>query len=90
MMYELSNPTDGKSAEQKAEQVATSSQKYLAMAYDALKDGNSAKMAIALRTADYGDLMAQMLGKLDDANRADPHYLGWARHSYNDILQAKQ
>ena len=27
-----------------------------------------------------------MLKKLDEANRANPHYLGWARHSYNDYL----
>jgi hypothetical protein len=45
-------------------------------------------MVVALRTADYGDLLPQMLGKLDDANRSNSHYLGWARHSYNDTLQA--
>jgi hypothetical protein len=90
MMYELSNPEDGKTAEQKAEQVETASQKYLAMAYDGLKDVNLAKMAIALRTADYGDLLPRMFEKLDDANHANSHYLGWARHSYNDTLQSKQ
>jgi hypothetical protein len=90
MMYELSSPQDGKSAQQKAEQVETASQKYLAMAYDGLQDGNLAKVAIALRTTDYDDLLPQMLGKLDDANHANPHYLGWARHSYNDTLQPKQ
>jgi len=90
MMYELSNPQDGKSADQKAEQVADSSEKYLAMAYEGLTDGNLAKMAIALRTADYVDLLKQMLGKLDDTNRANSHYLGWARHSYNDTLPGAQ
>ena len=29
-------------------------------------------------------LLPQMLKKLDDANRANPHYLGWASHSYSD------
>ena len=41
-------------------------------------------MAIALRTPDYLELLPEMLKKLDDANRSNPHYLGWARHSYND------
>jgi hypothetical protein len=56
------------------------------MAYDGLSDRNLAKMAIALRTPDYGDLLPQMLRALDDANRANPRYLGWARHSYNDVV----
>jgi hypothetical protein len=88
MMYELSDPGDGTSAEQKAEKVQSSSQKFLEMAYDGLGDGNLARMVIALRTPDYGELLPQMLKKLDDANRANPHYLGWARHSYNDTLPA--
>jgi hypothetical protein len=57
------------------------------MAYEGLPDRNLAKMAIALRTPDYGELLPQMLQKLDDANRANPHYLGWARHSYNNSLK---
>jgi len=88
MMYELTNPQDGKTTEQKADQVETASQKYLAMAYDGLTGSNLAKMAIALRTPDYGDLLPQMFEKLDEANRTNPHYLGWARHSYNDTLPA--
>lgn len=84
MMYELSSPGDGESAEQKADKVVKASQKFLAMAYDGLGDANLAKMAIALRTPDYGELLPQMLKKLDEANRPNPHYLGWARHSYND------
>ncbi len=74
--------------QQKAEQVTMTSQKFLDMAYDGLEDRNLAKMIIALRTADYIDLLPQMLDKLDVANRANPHYLGWARHSYKDFLQA--
>jgi hypothetical protein len=88
MMYELSSPSDGESAEQKAEKVEKNSEKYLAMAYDGLSDRNLAKMAIALRTPDYGDLLPSMLKRLDEANHGNPHYLGWARHSYNDSLQA--
>jgi hypothetical protein len=88
MMYELSNPQDGTGADQKAEQVERVSQKDLDMAYEGLRDRNLAKMVVALRTADYDELLPQMLGKLDNANRSNPHYLGWARHSYNDTLQA--
>jgi hypothetical protein len=88
MMYELSSPGDGDSAEQQAEKAAAASQKFLEMAYDGLGERNLAKMAIALRTPDYGERLPQMLKGLDDANRANPHYLGWARHSYNDYLQA--
>ena len=47
---------------------------------------NLAKLAIALRTPDYGPLLPQMLASLDAANRRNPHYLGRARHSYNDVL----
>jgi hypothetical protein len=89
MMYELSSPRDGESADQKADKVAKSSRKYLYLAYDGLKGPNLARMAIALRTPDYGDLLPQMLKKLDEANGANPHYLGWARHSYNDTFKAE-
>jgi hypothetical protein len=88
MMYELSSPGDGESVEQKAEKVQKASQKFLDMAYDGLGDGNLAKMVIALRTPDYGEMLPQMLQDLDDGNHANPHYLGWARHSYNDYLLA--
>lgn len=88
MMYELSSPGDGESAEQMAEKVQQASQKFLDMAYEGLSGRDLAKMVIALRTPDYGELISQMLNRLDDANRANPHYLGWARHSYNDYLSA--
>jgi hypothetical protein len=45
-------------------------------------------MVIALRTPDYGALLPRMLETLDDANHSNPHYQGWARHSYNDSLDA--
>ncbi len=88
MMYELSSPGDGESAEQMADKVQRVSQDYLAMAYDGLSGENLAKMGIALRTPDYGELIEQMLKRLDEANGTNPHYLGWARHSYNDSLKA--
>jgi hypothetical protein len=88
MMYELSSPGDGESAEQKADKAVNASQEFLDMAYDGLNERNLAKIAIALRTADYGEMLPQMLKKLDEANRANAHYLGWARHSYNDTLPA--
>jgi hypothetical protein len=87
MMYELSNPNDGETPEQKSQKAVEASQKFLTMAYEGLTDRNLAKMAIALRTPDYGDLLPQMLKALDEANRTNPHYLGWARHSYNDHLK---
>jgi hypothetical protein len=90
MMYELSSPLDGDTAEQQSEKAAAASQKFLEMAYEGLNDRNLAKMAIALRTPDYGARLPQMLKGLDDANRANPHYLGWARHSYNDYLQGQR
>jgi hypothetical protein len=86
MMYELSSPGDGQTPEQKAKKVTDASAKYLAMAYADLNASGLAKIVIALRTPDYGDLLPQMLATLDDDNRANPHYLGWARHSYNDVL----
>jgi hypothetical protein len=88
MLYELSSPENGQSPEQKAAKLESASQKFLDMAYEGLRDRNLAKMVIALRTADYGDLLPQMFDRLDQANRANPYYLGWARHSYNDYLKS--
>jgi hypothetical protein len=87
MMYELSSPGDGQGVEQKAEKVEKVSQKFLDLAYEGLGGQNLAKMAIALRAPDYGDLLPQMLKKLDEANRPNPHYLGWARHSDHEDLK---
>ena len=87
MMYELSSPGDGDTPPQQAEKAVSNSQKFLNMAYDGLSGTNLAKMVIALRTPDYLDHIPQVLKALDEANRSNPHYLGWARHSYNDILK---
>src|ERR1700683_1995039 len=88
MLYELSSPGDGEGAEQMAEKVRTASGKFLEMAYQGIDDRNLAKIVIGLRTPDYGELLPEMLQALDDANRTNPHYRGWARHSYNDYLEA--
>jgi len=90
MLYELSSPGNGESTEQMAEKARMASGKFLDMAYQGLDDRNLAKVVIALRTPDYGELLPQMLKTLDDANRTNPHYAGWARHSYNDYLKAAQ
>jgi hypothetical protein len=87
MMYELSSPGDGDTPAQQADKVEKNSQKFLNMGYDGLTGPNLAKMAIALRTPDYLNLLPDMLHHLDDTNRSNPHYLGWARHSYNDTLK---
>jgi hypothetical protein len=87
MLYELSSPDDGDSAEKKIEKLRHKSTELLDMAYQGLTDTNLAKMSIGLRTPDYGDQLPQMLQSLDTAHRANPHYLGWARHSYNDTLK---
>jgi hypothetical protein len=87
MMYELSSPDDGDTPAQKADKAANAARKFLDMAYDGLSGSNLAKMVIALRTPDYGELLPQILNHVDEVNSANPHYLGWARHSYNDSLK---
>ncbi len=105
MLYEVSSPNDGETPSQQEERIRAASQKFLDMAYEGLNEANRAgsngagsnlagsnlaKMIIALRTPDYGPLLPQMLKSLDDAHRANPHYAGWARHSYNDYLKQSQ
>jgi hypothetical protein len=87
MLYELSSPNDGESVDKKREKLQAASRKFLDMAYADLHDPNLAKMIIGLRTPDYGELLPMMLSTLDQTNRANPHYTGWARHSYNDFLK---
>ena len=87
MLYELSSPVDGDSTSQKSEKLLNAAQKFLDMAYQGLDGADLAKMTIALRTPDYGPLLPAMLKALDGAFRTNSHYLGWARHSYNDSLQ---
>ena len=85
MMYERSSLEDGPS--RKTAKLIKAGREFLDLAYAGLDGPDLAKMSIALRTADYGDSLPTMLKALDEAFGANPHYLGWARHSYNDILR---
>jgi hypothetical protein len=87
MLYELSSPADGETFEKQADKLRNSAQKFLDMAYDGLDGRNVAKMSIALRTPDYADRLPAMLKTLDASFQDNSHYLGWARHSYNDHLK---
>ena len=80
MLYELGSRDEG--------ELRAASRRFLAMAYEGLDQPDLAQMVIAARTADYGERLPAMLHAMDDANRSNPHYAGWARHSYNDILPA--
>ena len=42
------------------------------------------------RPENKGPCNLRFLPGLDDAHRANPHYAGWARHSYNDYLKQSQ
>jgi len=88
MLYDLSAPQDGKTAEQKAARLRRASQDALDRAYRDLHGDGLAKLGIALDAPDYGQLLPGMLQSLDSAYHNNPHYLGWARHSYNDYLRA--
>jgi hypothetical protein len=83
MLYELSSPGDGETARQKTEKLSDMSQKYFDMAYAGLNGEGLAQMGIGLRWPDYGELLPAMLESLDRAMGANPHYLGWAWHSYD-------
>jgi hypothetical protein len=87
MLYELSSPNDGDTPEKQIEKLQAASQKFLDMAYEGLHDPNVAKMIIGLRTPDYGERLPMMLKTLDETHQANPHYLGWARHAYGDVLK---
>jgi hypothetical protein len=87
MLYELSSTADGETFEKQADKLRNSAQKFLDMAYDGLDGRNLANMSIALRTPDYADRLPAMLKTLDASFQENPHYLGWARHSYNDYLK---
>jgi hypothetical protein len=87
MLYELSSANDVESSATQADKLRQASEKYMQMAYQGLSGGNLAKLAIGLRTPDYGQQLAAMLNVVQDALSGNPHYLGWAWHSYNDVAQ---
>ncbi|MGP6158265.1 MAG: hypothetical protein ACLPYS_12305 [Vulcanimicrobiaceae bacterium] len=84
MLYGLSDAGDGMSDDDRARNLRAASKRFLRMAYRDLPDKGLASMVVGLRTLDYGASLPAMLETLDEANRANPHYAGWARHSYND------
>ena len=88
MMYELSSPNDGDDASKQTAKVRDASNKFLDMAYDGLSGQRLSRMVIGLRTPDYEGRLPTMLSALDESNQSNPHYAGWARHSYNDTLTA--
>jgi hypothetical protein len=90
MLYELSSPGDGESTAAQADKLRQASAKYMEMAYQGLSGANLAKLAIGLRTPDYQQQLPDMLKVVQDALSGNPHYLGWAWHSYNDVLQTSQ
>jgi hypothetical protein len=85
MLYELSSPADGGTPAQRQDKLRDRTSEAFRNLYEGLPSQDLAKMAIALRTADYAEALPAMLASLDQMNRANPHYLGWARHSYNDV-----
>jgi hypothetical protein len=58
----------------------------LLSSYQGLGNRDLAKISVALRTPDYGPLLRGMFQTLDQTLAGNPHYAGWARHSYNDTL----
>jgi hypothetical protein len=89
MLYELSDANGGGTEDQKAATLRVASRKYLDMAYEGLHEPDLATMLIGLRTPDYPQQLPQMLKILDETNTPNPHYQGWARHSYNDVLKSQ-
>jgi hypothetical protein len=85
MMYELS-AADAKDEAARVVQVQAAGQRFLNMAYADIDGASLARLAIGLRTPDYGDALPHMLSALEAANVTNPHFLGWAQHSYNDQL----
>jgi hypothetical protein len=86
MLYEISSPSDGESVAQKAQKLQKASENSIEMAYQGLGNHDLAKISVALRTPDYGSLLDGMFKTLDQTLGGNPHYAGWARHSYNDAL----
>jgi len=84
MLYELSNPSDGESTAAQADKLRQASENYFNMAYQGLSGSRLAKMAIGLRTPDYENQLPNMLKTVQQNLSSNPHYLGWAWHSYND------
>jgi hypothetical protein len=90
MLYELSSPGDGESPAAQSDKLRQASGKFVALGYEGLSGGNLAKMSIGLRTPDYAQHLPDMLKVVQETLAGNPHYLGWAWHSYNDAPQGAQ
>jgi hypothetical protein len=88
MLYELSSPGDGQSTAAQGDKLRQASTKFMNAAYQGLSGTNLAKLAIGLRTADYQQQLPDMLKAVQDTLAANPQFLGWAWHSYNDVTEA--
>lgn len=84
MLYELSSPDDGASTAAQAEKLRQAGDRYMTMACHGLGGTHLAKMAVGLRDPDYGLQLPAMLKRVQDALSANPHFLGWAWHSYKN------
>ena len=84
MLYELSNPSDGSSTTAQADKLRQAGENYFNMAYQGLSETRLARMAIGLRTPDYQSQLPNMLKTVQQDLSSNPHYLGWAWHSYHD------
>jgi hypothetical protein len=74
----------GQSSAAQADKLGQASENYFSMAYQGLSETHLAKMAIGLRTPDYQSQLPNMLKTVQQDLSNNPHYLGWAWHSYND------
>jgi hypothetical protein len=88
MLYELSNPGDGESTAAQADKLRKASAKFIDMAYQGVNGTQLARMSIGLRTPDYEGQLPNMLNVVQETLGGNPHYLGWAWHSYNDAPEA--
>jgi hypothetical protein len=88
LMLELSSPGDGQSTAAQADTLRQAGTKYMEEAYQGLNGTNLAKLAIGLRSADYQQQLPGMLKAVQGALAQNPHFLGWAWHSYNDETEA--
>jgi len=88
MLYELSSPGDGQSTAAQEDKLRQAGTKSMDAAYQGLSGNNLAKLAIGLRTADYQQQLPGMLKVVQDTLAANPHFLGWALHSYSDETDA--
>jgi hypothetical protein len=88
MLYGLSSPGDGQTTAAQEDKLRQTSTKFMDAAYQGLSGTNLAKLAIGLRTADYQQQLPDMLKVVQGTFAANPHFLGWAWHSYNDVTEA--